>query len=188
MSNNENMIHNFQNMISNLENETKLLKFSFFLRQNTSTSHDMNKELSKLHANIDNFQNDLTEFEDFLDSELNLLNQLNELTHLTQQQHQNIQRISSSLPSFFHDKKKNITFLDDPKNGVSKSAAASSAVGGNEEEIKDLLIELNEFENIPKSTRSRLTLEQIIIALNNIQRLIIQKGEVSEKLLPFLPL
>lgn len=210
-SSDENLVQNFAQMIRGIENQTKLLKYSYSLhgallaaegkgtgalqgaqgatgatRGVTASSLEIKQKLTSLSSNISHFQINLNEFEDFLDKELTALNSLQEFqqNQLTQQQ-EVIQQTENNLPSFFSSPQEPHDHYDDhdpdhapsargrgnevEKNGKGSRATAPPAI---------LLIALNEFEKIPKSTRGRLTLEHTIDSLNHIQHLILQKEEV----------
>jgi hypothetical protein len=175
----ENLVQNFAKMVKGIENQTKLLKYSYSLHGAllaaeesgpgqtgaTASSFEVKEKLTNLSSNISNFQINLNEFEEFLDNEIQCLNDLQEFqqNQLLQQQ-ETIQQIQKAIPSFFLPQNGSVS-----NNNKRANATPMASV---------LLIELNEFEKIPKSTRSRLTLEHIIESLNQIQQLILQKEEV----------
>jgi hypothetical protein len=177
-SSDENLVQNFAKMVKGIENQTKLLKYSYSLHGAllaaeaggghggaTASSFEVKQKLTNLSSNINHFQMNLNEFEEFLDNEITVLNNLQEFqqNELLQQQ-ETIQQIQQNIPSFFLSPAEN-----ESKNHKSKGNVTTASV---------LLIALSEFEKIPKSTRSRLTLEHTIDSLNQIQQLILQKEEV----------
>jgi hypothetical protein len=156
---------NFSRMIRGIENETKLLKSFLHLRnlslQNSSPhSLELQQKLRQLDGDVENIEANLSDFEQFLDSELVMIEQLEEMNHLVQEQCQTIAQIEKNLPAFFKESS---------PSQVNNSSAPF-----------DFLIELHQFETVPKSTRSRLTLEQTIAALGVVHRLILEKEEVHD--------
>jgi uncharacterized coiled-coil protein SlyX len=162
MSRGDNLSDSFAKMVQGIEQETKLLKSFIHLRdlslQKSSPPLELQQKLRQLDGDVENIEANLSDFEHFLDTELAMIHQLEEMSHLVTEQSQTIAKIEQNLPTFF-------------KKDLTKSQLHTPS-------SPDLLIELNDFESIPKSTRNRLTLEQTIAALNAIQRLIQQKAEV----------
>lgn len=174
---NNNLINSFSKMIQLLDNETKTLKSYLNIKEtilNERSSNEIISNLNSLENNINNLEYNLSDFEEYLNEELNSIENIENIHLKGIKQYNKINEIEQNLPSFF--KNDNSRILNDKTNIlINENNNNNNNINNNN---TFLLIESQEFENVPKSTRSRLNLEQTIEALNSIQKLIIKKSEV----------
>ena len=153
----ENLVQNFQNLIEHVEEERTVLKCMTNMRDlaHSNCPTDIKAKLSRVEEALSQLEEYSSDFETYIDGEIKSLQALHKLKQYVALQNQDIASVGNNLPTFFQQ--------------PSTSATDSES----------LLIEKEEFEAVPKSTRSRVTLTQIIESLGLINSMIRTKQNVK---------
>jgi hypothetical protein len=158
----------FSKMIQTIESETKTLKCLVNLRDamHSRCPDAILDRLRNLESTLINLEHNLDDFDTFLDQELCAVNQLDLMEEQSKRQQELILAMAQQIPSFL-------------KNKAPATQTNQSSVDKHIIPCSDTVIDIQEFESVPKSTRSRLTLPQIMHQYDCITTMILTKGEVN---------
>ena len=150
--NSKNLVTSFSSFITNLETETKTLRTISNLRQAMESNPELLSQLMLFSETVTNVENSMDSFEEHIDSELKQLEETD---------------------IFNEDITEQTNYINYLSNLVQTSQLSQK---GCKESIN--LITTEEFENISKTTRNRLTLLQVEDALESIIQFIAVKTKV----------
>lgn len=151
------LVQNFQKLIEHVEEERTVLKCMTNMRDlaHSNCPTDIKTKLYRVEEALSQLEEYSSDFEAYIDSEIKSLHALHKLKQYVALQNQDIACMDSKLPTFFQQPSSSTTDLESV-----------------------LLIEKEEFEAVPKSTRNRVTLTQIIESLGLIKGMIKTKQNV----------
>ena len=164
-----NILRTFTQYVSNLETESKLLR-SLSNLSNTGSNFNPDcekdsqviKKLKDLELALTHLEQEVDDFDGFLDNELSSLSALEALSEEVNIQQNEISEMKGSIPNFFNMNDENI-------NAENKAIT--------KKKVKDEIdyVEAVEFSSIPSTTKGRATLQSINEAITCINKIFIQK-------------
>ena len=171
-SNVDTISKDFRSLLSSLVLKIETLTLVSRLSSNvgTSRSKSLLNRLQMIERNMSKLEQDVEDFENFLDNEQRSLNSLRSLSAIVNAQNQDIQKLKTQIPGYIRrDQQSKIMILPKPDN-LSVQLRAGESYNA---------VTVFEFESVAKSTRGRLSLNQINEALECFADLLTKRRKVS---------
>ena len=178
------LAQSFTKMVNMIDSETKFLKGISNLR---GADKDVQNELLNIENDVNQLEMNLADFETFLDRELKALSDMNELAVQSEFQQADVVAMKKNIPQYLTTQ--STQQVGEGRKPSQDNASSSECPNhkkrtGRHELIVDqsqnfTFITTDELEAIPRSTRGRLTLEQVTTSLHTMISLIQEKSKVS---------
>eukprot|EP00607_Mallomonas_marina_P003519 CAMPEP_0182437976 /NCGR_PEP_ID=MMETSP1167-20130531/85422_1 /TAXON_ID=2988 /ORGANISM="Mallomonas Sp, Strain CCMP3275" /LENGTH=244 /DNA_ID=CAMNT_0024631107 /DNA_START=78 /DNA_END=812 /DNA_ORIENTATION=- len=148
-------------MVTGLEQELRVLKSIANLQQipRNSVPDVVHNKLVGLEASLEILEQKFEDFDIFLDMETQNIEKLQLFAEYSNQQLKQIQDLQSKAPSFLM--KENFNMDANVRPNELSGDIKSITVNTTKPKVRPETIKLKEFDNIPKSTKGRITLAQI---------------------------
>lgn len=158
---------NFMRMVQAIDEEVASLKLIADLRDVSQNycPENVKNSLRELEKSLTSLEYQFDNFDSHLEKELFAIRSLENLKNVSLGQHHNILQIEGSIPDFLR--------IENEGNSVSGPIKSDFH--------HQKFITMQEFEEVPQSTRSRLTLDEVMRAYQSFCSLIAQKEEVTIK-------
>mmetsp|Transcript_20032 Transcript_20032/g.33763 ORF Transcript_20032/g.33763 Transcript_20032/m.33763 type:complete len:279 (+) Transcript_20032:194-1030(+) len=196
----ESLAVSFTKMVNLIDSETKFLKGISNLRGADSEVQD---KLKHIDNSVNALEDNLDDFEAFVDAELAALSAIEEIGMQTELQHSDVQALKENIPQFMNtapqnppkrevltDKRRQGPATDQrapvqetvkTKETVKHSVSFQGSDSVDAARPDFTFITTEQLAAVPKSTRSRLTLAQVTTALQTLVALIADKRLVLVK-------